>query len=90
MIKYIALFALTLIACSDNEESFENCKCETITFQPNIDLSQGIYITTDCLSWYEREGPVNVTIDRTTSPVTVYGPSEKQVTLSKEKNGRCQ
>ena len=92
MKKIILLFGIIFVSCSKDEKTNENCICQDITFKQTINLEQGIYIdytTKSCLAWWE-ENTTNLTFDITTSPITIYGPGEKKVTLINSANNLCQ
>ncbi len=80
-----------LFSCSKDDDLPESCDCQHILFKATVNRDQGVYrdyTTTDCLARWEDPGYL-VTIDYSTSPVTIYGPSEEQVQVAKFKNNLC-
>lgn len=84
MKKLILLSTLITLGCSIKEEEIYPCNCEPVVFKQNQIFE---YKTSDCVDFWESIDPN--AIDRSTSPVTINGPSRDQVNASKQKGNRC-
>jgi len=81
-IVYFFLLLAIIVSCSKDDDSKNDCECETITFRAVINQSQGqydVFNRTHCVSYWEQPGFVNLTIDKSTSPTTITGPNQNTV-----------